>query len=209
MTPNQSPPQCFSKGCTVPLPQAGGHLPKESPSTALPGVSTIMPKFWSCLCPPGLLAGVWSSLAQCTPHPASYAHQPHQTKQGGIFHAWAGGRRVVASSAGHTELQGPISPSRLTPHQPLHWSEFGSVCSHLHSQLSPSPLSVWAQIPWKGQARTRTNCREQFRRLQLWISVPSCGLLAHLMERFGPLQCSPDLLWASAILSEAQGTTLE
>lgn len=212
-------PSASARGCTVLVLQAGGRLPKESPSTALPGVSHIHAKVlilpephWASrwVCEPSLAQGS----SRCTPHPAPVSTGRTQP-------SWAASAMAGLDAEGQwpaalgTPSCRPPSPRHGWLHtSPSKGANWDLRCSHLPWQLSP-PLPVWAQIPWKGQARTRRNCREQFTNPQ--APVPSCvrlpGLLgyvlAHLMERNGPLQCSPDLLCASAVLSEAQGTTSE
>lgn len=98
--------------------------PRTRPARPCQAFPTTMPKLWSCPSPTGLPAGCLIPSGSVHASPCSCLHWPHQSKLSSISRAWAGGRRAVASSAGHTELQGPLAPSRLAPH---HGSEFGSV----------------------------------------------------------------------------------
>lgn len=149
MSPNQSLSQCLSKGRPVLILQAEGHLPKESPSTALPGVShnhakvLVLPESrwaspWVCH-PLWRRAAVGAHLTLLLSPPA----KPNQVGQHLPCLGWC--RRAVASSAGHTELQGPLTPSRLAPHQPLHRSEFGSALLPL--PLATEPFSLACVSP--------------------------------------------------------------
>lgn len=130
---------------------------QHSPARPLPQPSQSLGPAWV---PLGFPLGVWSSLAQgssrCTPHPAPVSSSKPACPAAGL------GAEGSGQHAVHSELQGPAPRHGWLHTSPSTGANLDLRCSHLHWQLSPSPLPEWARIPWKGQARTRSNCREQF-----------------------------------------------